>query len=199
MNHDKRTILMMCSHLLGYPSEKFIEEHKELEAVLLKEGSLTVKQHIVDAYAPLNQLSRQKQQEVYVETFDLTSALGLYLTAHEYGDSTKRGAALIKLQKLVNQAGFERVEGELADYMPMLLELLAVTNHTSEHQRLMKRMAVAVQRMVNSIDLDNPYAGILQLLMKFVFPNPTKQEIEKLEFTREEADLETLPYPIMYQ
>jgi nitrate reductase delta subunit len=35
--------------------------------------------------------------------------------------------------------------------------------------------------------------------MKHVFPTPTKEEIEQLELGREEADLEELPYPIMYQ
>src|SRR5699024_5797587 len=127
------------------------------------------------------------------------SKLGLYLTAHELGDSSKRGAALIKLQKIINEAGFEREGNELADYMPMLFEFLAVVPDTSNHERLYRRLAVALQRMLNNMEESNPYVGILQILMEVVFPQPTKDEVVMLEFDREEADLEELPYPIMYQ
>ena len=200
MNEEKRALLVMCAHFLSYPGKTFKDEAKQMEAALLgEEGMKQVKQTLQIAYAPLSRLSTREMQECYVETFDMKAPLGLYLTAHEYGDSTKRGSALIKLQKIINEAGFDRVEGELADYIPMLFEFLAVADETVESKRLYKRLAIAIHRMVNNIDEEHPYANILQFLMSEVFPNPTTDEVKQLENNREEADLEELPYPIMYQ
>jgi len=53
--------------------------------------------------------------------------------------------------------------------------------------------------MTEKIDRENPYAQILEILKTYVFPVPSKEEIRLLELGREKADLEELPYPIMYQ
>jgi len=50
----------------------------------------------------------------------------LNLTYHAYGDNEKRAAALARLQHLYDQAGWERTDGELPDYLPLLLEFLAI-------------------------------------------------------------------------
>lgn len=199
MTEEKLSVLFLTAHLLSYPSERFVGEGEERKYLVIENiTSVKLRQELVAAYTPLYKLSHRELQELYVDTFDLKEKLGLYLTAHELGDSNKRGAALIKLQKVVNQAGFERAEGELADYIPMLFELLAVTPENN-YDRLFKRLSVAIQRMLNNIEENNPYCRVLQLLMNHVFVHPTKAEIEELEYNREEADLEELPYPIMYQ
>jgi len=198
MNQQKRVVLIIASRLLSYPSEKFPE--KEIQELVIETmDKEKLRENVKNACNALFGLSSREIQELYVQTFDLKSQVGLYLTAHELGDSNKRGAALIKLQKLVNQAGFERVEGELADYMPMLFEFLAVAPDTKERERLYRRLAVAVNRIAENLDESNPYFGILRVLMEHVFPKPTEEEMKELENGREEADLEELPYPIMYQ
>lgn len=199
MEQQERALLAIASRLLSYPDEAFMHEQKDIKECIEENiESFELLRALEKTFVPLNSLTLQEIRELYVATFDLKSKLGLYLTAHELGDSSKRGAGLIKLQKIVNEAGFEREEGELADYIPMLLEFLAVAPEDPRHERLQRRLAVAVQRMVNNIAEDNPYAAVLLLLMEHVFPVPTKEEVEKLEFEREDADLEELPYPIMY-
>lgn len=199
MEQQERAILAIASRLLTYPNESFKDDQMEIKICMTDNiSSPEIAEDLKKAILPLESLTLQDLQELYVATFDLRSKLGLYLTAHELGDSSKRGAALIKLQKLVNEAGFERVEGELADYIPMLLELLSIAELDAQYERLQRRLAVAVQRMVNNIEEENPFSKILLILMTYVFPVPTKEEVEKLEFEREEADLEELPYPIMY-
>ncbi|WP_405102942.1 nitrate reductase molybdenum cofactor assembly chaperone [Oceanobacillus sp. FSL H7-0719] len=200
IKREETAVLIIASRLLSYPDETFPAYESAMDELTAEEvQSKDLKQQLKKSYRALFQLSRQERSETYVATFDLKSKLGLYLTAHELGDSSKRGAALIKLQKMINQAGFEREGDELADYIPMLLEFLAIAPLTKDHERLSRRLAVAVQRMLNHIEDTNPYQAILYVLMRFVFPVPTKEEVEKLEFDREEADLEELPFPIMYQ
>ncbi|MGM8364951.1 nitrate reductase molybdenum cofactor assembly chaperone [Virgibacillus sp. W0181] len=197
---QEQAILIIASRLLSYPPDALDELVHDIEVCIEEEMESDLAKHdLKAACAPLFSFSSKDLKELYVSTFDLKSKLGLYLTAHEFGDSPKRGAALIKLQKTINQAGYEREEGELADYIPMLFELLAVAPESAEHIRLYKRLAIAIHRMLNNIDDNNPYTGLLRVLTTHVFPKPTKQEVADLENNREEADLEDLPFPIMYQ
>src|SRR5699024_12643596 len=103
------------------------------------------------------------------------------------------------LQNTIRQAGFVSADEELADYIPMLLEFLVVSPESPENDKLLRRLAVAFSRMRNSISGENPYAAILFVLMEYVFPGPTRSEERRMEFEREEADLENMPYPIMYE
>lgn len=199
MEQNKQTLFVIASHFLSYPLEAYADIKEDLlDYVSGQVSSETLQGELEAAFSPFFQMTLQETRELYVATFDLKSKLGLYLTAHELGDSRKRGAALIKLQKMINQAGFERNDGELADYMPMLFEFLAAAPDVKDGERLTRRLAVAVQRMHQFIYKDNPYAAILALLMTYAFETPTKEEVEQLAFDREEADLEELPYPIMY-
>ena len=198
MEQQERIVLAIASRLLSYPTEYVHKEQSVIEECIKDDiYSNALKLKLMIASSSILDLSPQERKETYVSTFDLKSKLGLYLTAHEFGDSNKRGAALIQLQKQISKDGFERMEGELADYIPMLLEYVAISNENND--RLIRRLAVAISGMRSSIAGDNPYAVILYVLMEFVFPEPTAEEMEKLEFEREEADLENMPYPIMYQ
>mgnify|MGYP001396207004 CR=1 FL=1 len=199
MNEDKKISLWISSRILSYPDDRFPALKSVFDELVEDVKSKDLQARLKESYLHLFQIPMQELRETYVATFDLKSSLGLYLTAHELGDSTKRGAALIKLQKIINQAGFEREREELADYIPMLLEFLIVAPETAEVQRLFRRLAVVFQRMKNHMEKTNPYAAILNALTEYVFPQPTKEEVSQLEYDREEADLEELPYPIMYQ
>lgn len=200
MDSEKRAIIIIASRLLNYPEQSPAEVKDIYECIEEEINSKEIQKDLTKASDVLFELSRIDRQELYVFTFDLKSKQCLYLTSHELGDSTKRGAALIKLQKIVNQSGFERELDELADYIPMLFEFLAVVPEvTPTIERLEQRLGVAIHRILEHLDRENPYAKILEVLMNYVFPEPTKEQIAQLEFDREEADLEELPYPIMYQ
>src|SRR5699024_11085196 len=196
MDQQKYAVLAIASRLLSYPSDD-PDEAAAIKACIQEDiESSALKWRLSIACSSLLELSEQERKETYVSTFDLKAKLGLYLTAHEFGDSNKRGTAIIQLQNTIRQAGFVSADEELADYIPMLLEFLVVS---PENDKLLRRLAVAFSRMRNSISGENPYAAILFVLMEFVFPEPTAEEIKKMEFEREEADLENMPYPIMYQ
>lgn len=200
MNNQERTLLIIGSRLLAYPDENFINEQIDIQdSVQTNITSADLKKELKIALKSLHSLSPEELRQTYVSTFDLKAKHGLYLTAHEFGDSSKRGAGLIRLQKIISNAGFERVDEELADYLPMLFEFLAVAPASQDNDRLMRRLAAALKRILSSMPLDSPYYDILHILALYVFPEPSKEEIDKLEFEREEADLEELPYPIMYK
>ncbi|HLS66118.1 MAG TPA: nitrate reductase molybdenum cofactor assembly chaperone [Pseudogracilibacillus sp.] len=200
MNDDQRSLLIIVSRLLDYPVQPinhFQKEFDELGAEMI--SSERLKEDVKKRYEPLLNLSRRDIQELYVQTFDLKTNVNLYLTAYELGDSNYRGAALVRLQKMINEAGFERVSEDLADYIPMLLQFIAVTPSEGEFERLQKRIGVAVNYMKKQMEKDNPYTNIVALLTDYVFEKPSEKELKELVAGQEEADLEELPYPIMYE
>src|SRR5690625_4039785 len=109
ISQEERVILIIASRILSYPDESFFDYESAMDELVDEEiDKEALKKQMMESYKGLFQLSHQELRETYVSTFDLKSKLELYLTAHELGDSSKRGAALIKLQKIINEAGFER-------------------------------------------------------------------------------------------
>ncbi|MDF2857203.1 MAG: narJ [Neobacillus sp.] len=200
MTDEAKVILLTLSRILNYPNKDFIEERLSINEFLNEELSdKKICKEVVKNLSPLYELNLKELQELYVETFDYKEQTNLYLTAHELGDSRKRGAALIKLQKLIYENGFEYEGQELADFIPMLLELVAVAPEGKDLIFLSRRLAFAINRLVNNLPESNPYHNAIGLLMKYVFEVPDREEIILLENDREEADLDELPYPMMYQ
>ncbi|WHY83864.1 nitrate reductase molybdenum cofactor assembly chaperone [Neobacillus novalis] len=200
MTNESAALLVIMSRMLEYPDHSFFEEKTVIEDFLNDNiPSETNRKEIIKRLQPLYEMGLNDLQELYVETFDYKEKTSLYLTAHELGDSRKRGAALVKLQKLICEGGYEYEGKELADYIPMLLELLAVAPQEENFIRLERRLSFATHRLLNNLPTGNPYSKAIELLMMFVFTAPGIEELALLENEREEADLEELPYPMMYR
>jgi nitrate reductase molybdenum cofactor assembly chaperone NarJ/NarW len=200
MKSDNKAILVILARLLDYPDEEFIKECSTIQAIIKDHVSpKKIQNEVMSKIKPLMDMPLKELQELYVETFDQREKTNLYLTAHELGDSKKRGAALIKLQKLITESGYEYVGKELVDYIPILLELLAVDPEHENLNLLSRRVAYAINRIVNHLPDKHPYHQPIELLMLYVFDKPAAEEISNLENLREEADLDELPHPMMYR
>lgn len=110
--------------LLEYPTDELVELLPTLRAALadvrpeLAAPLLRVADHL--GSRPLAELSA-----AYVETFDLRRRCGLYLTYYSYGDTRKRGVALVEFKQAYRAAGFEVAADELPDHLAVVLELAA--------------------------------------------------------------------------
>ncbi|WP_241536032.1 nitrate reductase molybdenum cofactor assembly chaperone [Indiicoccus explosivorum] len=189
-------LLIAASRLLSYPAGD--DERDVLDCLTEMEAPAEIRQQALAAADAIYSIPLKERMELYVATFDLKTECGLYLSAHEFGDSPKRGAALIRLQKIIGESGYERTDGELSDFIPLLFEFTAVAGAHMEKGRLMKRLGAVTQRIADHLSEEHPYRRILMVLMDAVFEAPTEEELKKMEMDREEADLEDLPYPIMY-
>lgn len=199
MMNEKKAILILLSRFLDYPDVIFFEEQVTIKDFIQNNvSSEDIQKEVLSRIELFNAIPFDQLEQLYVETFDYKEKTHLYLTAHELGDSRKRGFALIQLQKLISEAGFEYVGKDLADYIPMLLELLTVAPEEEKYNKLSRRIAYAIDRILTNLSNDNPYKKALELLMMFVFETPNAEEISALEKLREEADLDELPYPLMY-
>lgn len=62
----------------------------------------------------------------YVQTFDLRRRCALYLTYYRYGDTRRRGMALLEFKAAYRVAGFAPSDAELPDYLPLVLDFAAL-------------------------------------------------------------------------
>jgi nitrate reductase delta subunit len=118
MGADPRERLKLLSLLLQYPTDELLAARGELAA---------------GADGPIRRFAgwwagepAADLQRAYVETFDFTRRNSLYLTYHVHGDRRQRGVALLRLKQRYAAAGLDLLDGELPDYLPVMLEFAAL-------------------------------------------------------------------------
>ena len=121
---DPAPVWAVASVLLDYPTEELVASLDDLEALVPGHPDLT---GLIDHVrrTPLAEL-----QQDYVATFDHTRKCALYLTYFAYGDTRRRGAALVQFKEAYRRAGVEWVEdhGELPDHLCAVLQLGATVD-----------------------------------------------------------------------
>jgi len=107
--------LLLTGLLLRYPSKELVNELKNIDTQnpLINE--------VVDFIKNRELIDLQQE---YVRSFDLNDKASLYLTYHRFKDDPKRGTYLSKLVGYYRDKGFELVENELPDFLPVVLEFI---------------------------------------------------------------------------
>ncbi|WP_027994390.1 nitrate reductase molybdenum cofactor assembly chaperone [Simplicispira psychrophila] len=116
--------LRVLALLLGYPDAPLRAHWPDLRTALQDEQALPA-ERLAELSAFIDTLARKPVLEVeadYVEMFDRGRSTSLHLFEHVHGDSRDRGPAMIDLTKTYEQAGLFLGEGELPDFLPVVLE-----------------------------------------------------------------------------
>jgi nitrate reductase delta subunit len=96
----------------------------------------------------------------YVETFDLRRRCALYLTYYRYGDTRKRGMAMLAFKAAYRDAGLDPVDSELPDYLPMVLDFAALH---PRGEKLLRAHRADLELLLRALrDVPSPYAGIIE-------------------------------------
>ena len=132
-------------------------------------------------------------EEAYVATFDLSETAALYLTAHEFGDSRARGPALIQIGQLLSDAGYGVALGELPDYLPLLIEWLAVSPD-SKSLELKDRVAAVAQKILQVLTDGHPYRPLFVMLNEALGGGGSPLSAD----VGERPDLDDLPFPLEF-
>ncbi len=153
----------LAALLLEYPSTELLalapaireatsELPERLAAPLLR-----VVDHLESA--PLGELEAR-----YVETFDLKRRCSPFLTYFAYGDTRKRGVALVEFKQAYRAGGFEVVDDELPDHLSVVLEFCATGDEDCQVEGIKlllgHRAGLELLRLA-LLELDSPYAGAL--------------------------------------
>lgn len=159
-------IFKYLSALLCYPEAELIEALPELRSALAAEN---IEAHYL---APINALmnylgehSLREVQENYVATFDRNRRQALYLFEHIHGEERERGAALVDLLEEYRKHGFELGDAELPDYLPALLEFLAIVDKDTAATMLGGAVHV-IEHIAQALrETDSPYAALFNYLV----------------------------------
>jgi len=154
----------LVSMLMAYPDRYFVRDLPELASAAAQLPAGRRKSGIEAFLATVKGHSTLQLQERYTAAFEMNPATTLNITYHIWGDGEKRAGALSRLQQLYAQAGYAKISTELPDYLPLMLEFLAVfpeAQQSGPFRRCFGKMDLLVDRLRK---IAPPYAALLQPL-----------------------------------
>jgi nitrate reductase delta subunit len=117
----------LASVLLQYPTAALVDGLDHLDAVAAATHHRAARQAFGRFLAWLRATPPDRVAQHYVATFDLRRRCALYLTYYRFGDTRRRGMAMLEFKAAYRAAGFEPSDAELPDYLPMVLDFAALT------------------------------------------------------------------------
>jgi nitrate reductase delta subunit len=167
MAAERAKRLKLVSLLLQYPTDDVLAARAELAAAGAGGGRAV--ERFLDWWGrePARELQR-----AYVETFDFTRRNSLYLSYHVHGDRRQRGVALLRLKQRYAAAGLELLDGELPDYLPVMLEFAALAPPDVGLAALAESRDALELVRASLHDADSPYALLLDAVAE-VLPGLT--------------------------
>src|SRR5665213_764885 len=119
----------LLSLLFQYPDQRLAAARPEILAAIAELPTSAGKDSIERFGAYWAETAPSALARAYVETFDLQKRCSLYLSFYLYGDTRKRGMALLRLKHMYRAAGLLPEGPELPDYLPVMLEFAAFAPH----------------------------------------------------------------------
>lgn len=166
--------LRVLARLLGYPDAELRDHLSELQQALHEERALTPLR-ISELDALIAQLSGPASldtEAAYVELFDRGRATSLHLFEHVHGDSRERGPAMIDLAQTYEKAGLFLAEGEMPDFLPVVLEFTS-TQPPREAREFLAEMAHIFNAIFAALQQRNSaYAAVLGALLELAGEKP---------------------------
>ncbi|ASR36133.1 nitrate reductase molybdenum cofactor assembly chaperone [Prauserella marina] len=160
VDHDRPVAWQAQSLLLSYPDERVIDN-----AGLVR----TIAERLPETYgagliAFLTYLSTTPPAAVaaeYVATFDHRKRFSPYLTYFAYGDTRKRGMALLRFKHAYQSAGMRLDDGELPDHIAVVLEF-AASGNSETGLRLLCEHRAGLELMRRGLqEHSSPWAPVL--------------------------------------
>jgi nitrate reductase delta subunit len=167
-------IYKMLSALLEYPDQELIDNLPSISKLLdeMVDADATDVEALRGFVTWLGNGDLTEIQAGYVKTFDMTPEHSLHLTHHLFGDDNdkNRGPALIDLGELYKDYGVKRVTNELPDYLPLVLEFVAMLGENEAKAFLSDADKVLTVLTKNLTKANSPYAPLLSIVKSHSTP-----------------------------
>jgi nitrate reductase delta subunit len=154
-----RTAWQLCSTLLDYPTRELLDHLGAVE-----EAVATLPEELADPLARFVAHLRTRElralQEEYVATFDHTRRCALYLTYFAYGDTRRRGVALVQFKQAYRRAGVEFEADELPDHVCAVLQFGACVDREGAWRLLLDHRAGLEMLRLALTDEGSPWADV---------------------------------------
>ncbi|MDD5242254.1 MAG: nitrate reductase molybdenum cofactor assembly chaperone [Sulfuricella sp.] len=164
----------ILSALLEYPEQELFDNLPAIKS-LLDEMVDSDAAEVAEMKKFISWLERGDQTEIqadYVKTFDMAPEHSLHLTHHFFGDDNdkNRGPALIDLGELYKDYGVKQVTNELPDYLPLILEFVAMQDE-EEARRFLSDASKVLTVLANNLSKANsPYAPLITIIKNRATP-----------------------------
>lgn len=172
------TTLRLSALLLDYPDRELFAATAELQRAA---ASVPASAGGAMLRAFLKRRAEQQEmaaQEEYVATFDFHKRASLYLSYYRDGDRRQRGTTLLGLKRRYRDAGLELRNGELPDYLPVVLEFAALEPAAGEAVLCRLRPGIELLRAALRRQ-ESPYAQVMSALVK-ALPALSDAEVEQV-------------------
>ncbi len=161
-------VYKVLSVLLEYPRKELVDNWDEMRQLLsdLPELADEDKSRLNGFIEWASALPLTQFQAKYVDSFDMTAENSLYLTYHLFDEQDReRGPALIQLSELYKSTGFEIGDGELPDYLPLILEYVSTMDDASSAQDFLKQTAQVADIIASNLEKNaSPYAPLVRIV-----------------------------------
>jgi nitrate reductase molybdenum cofactor assembly chaperone len=159
----------VVSHLIDYPTERL---QGLLPAIrdAVPQLSPEVGQPLRPLLDHLQTTPLERLEEDYVATFDLRRRCCLYLTYYAYGDTRKRGVALLAFKQAYARAGLRLADTELPDHLAVVLEF-AATHDLEAGRKLLEDHRAGLELLAISLrDSGSPYQAAIAAVTATLAP-----------------------------
>ena len=169
---DQRLLWRIAALLLDYPSADTLAMTDQL---ITAAGELpdSVREPLLHVLHELRTTDPMQLAVRYVETFDMRRRASLHLTYYAYGDTRKRGMALLRFKHAYRQAGLELGDGELPDFLPLVLEFAATVDQLQGERLLAEHVPVLELLRLSLADSGSAYASVLAAILATLPPIST--------------------------
>jgi nitrate reductase delta subunit len=199
---DQRLTWRLAALLLDYPSTQTVAMSDQLAAAAQQLPD-SVRGAVLEFLTYFRGADPMELAAQYVETFDMRRRASLHLTYYAYGDTRKRGMALLRFKHAYRQAGIEIEDGELPDYLPMVLEFAATVDQVQGERLLAEHVPVLELLRLSLQDTGSGYAKLLAAILATLPPVSTADRRRIAELAAEgppEEDVGLEPFamdPVM--
>ena len=157
---EQRMVWRIAALLLDYPAAQTPGMLDELSSAAVSlpapAGSA-----LISFIAQLRHIPPMELAAHYVETFDLRRRHCLHLSYYAYGDTRKRGMALLRFKHAYRAAGVTLGEHELPDHLAVVLEFAAIIDPKAGRRLLVEYRPVLELLRQSLGDAGSPYVAVL--------------------------------------
>ena len=160
--------LRVLARLLSYPDPTLRKNLPAMRDALHGERAVSPAR-LAELDTLIDSISRGTALDVeadYVQLFDRGHATSLHLFEHVHGDSRERGPAMIDLAQTYEKANLFLAEGEMPDFLPVVLEFTS-TQPAREARAFLAEMAHIFNVIFAALQQRNSaYASVLGALLE---------------------------------
>ncbi|MBF6355098.1 nitrate reductase molybdenum cofactor assembly chaperone [Nocardia higoensis] len=169
---DRRLVWRLAALVLDYPGQPLLAMLDQLSGAAAELPD-EVRRPLEPLLAHLRSTPPLTLAADYVATFDLRKRASMHLTFYAYGDTRKRGMALLRFKHAYRHAGVELGDEELPDHLPVLLEFAATVDPIGGERLLGEHLPVIELLRLSLADNGSPYAGALAAVVATLPPLTT--------------------------